>query len=164
MIQVISGFPGVGKSSMPKQIELKGKTYEVVDLESTPYSWMLDDEGDRDRNPEFPFNYTDAIKEHVKQGHLVLVSSHQEVRDALLNEEIPHMVVYPALTLKREYMQRYKNRGNDEAFLKLVAGQWYNWIEELENEGEVELPVDVLYVKIISPDMYLQDIIEMSLN
>lgn len=162
MIKVISGFPGVGKSSMPSSIEVEGKQYKVVDLESTPYSWKVSGDGSKVRHPDFPFNYIDAIQEHVAQGHLVLVSSHAQIRQALMGERIPHMVVYPSLTLKREYMERYKNRGNDEAFLQLVSTNWYDWIEEIEEESEIEQDFEIHYAKMNS-NIFLQDVLEMAL-
>jgi hypothetical protein len=66
------------------------------------------------------------------------VSSHKEVRDALVNESINFTLVYPRKDIKDEYIQRYIDRGNDGKFVELLKQNWNNWTDELENQEGCE--------------------------
>lgn len=114
---VISGFPGVGKSHLCKE---RG----WHDSDSSKFSWSSPGV----RNPDFPANYI----EHIKglQG-VVLVSSHQEVRDALDAADIPFRIVHPALDCKDEYLERYKLRGSPDKFIDLLNQNWDDWVTGL---------------------------------
>jgi hypothetical protein len=39
-------------------------------------------------------------------------------------------LVYPDDRRKEEFIQRYKDRGNDENFIKLVDSKWDEWMLE----------------------------------
>ena len=47
------------------------------------------------------------------------------------NECIFFYLVYPDDRRKDEFIERYKNRGNDENFIKLVSDNWDNWMKEI---------------------------------
>lgn len=125
---IISGFPAVGKSYMFNN--LKGK--KVADSDSSLFSWKYVD-GEKVRNEDFPKNYIEHIKS-LKDYDYVLVSTHKSVREALEKESIPYMLVYPSKDLKEEYIQRYKERGSNEAFIKLMDENWDKFLSELEEE------------------------------
>jgi hypothetical protein len=40
-------------------------------------------------------------------------------------------LVYPDDRRKDEFIERYKNRGNDEKFIELVSNKWDDWMEEI---------------------------------
>jgi len=108
---VISGFPGIGKSHFFR----KNKDKVVLDSDSSKFSWI--EKGIR--HPDFPNNYIKYIKENlayinplgVGKADIILVSSHKNVRDALVENDIPFTLVYPSRDIKEEYLQRYKDRG-----------------------------------------------------
>lgn len=123
---VVSGFPGVGKTHL-----FRAKPHFVIlDSDSSKFSWVSEGV----RNPAFPQNYIEHIKDNMGKAHLILVSSHKVVRDALKESGVPYVLVYPDKGLKDEYLQRYRERGSDEAFIRMIESQWDNFIVDLESE------------------------------
>lgn len=57
-------------------------------------------------------------------------SSHDVVRNALIKNEMPFTLVYPALSLKAEYLKRYKERGSPQGFIDLLDKNWDKWVGE----------------------------------
>ncbi len=125
---VVSGFPGVGKSSL---FERSGEL-KILDSDSSRFSWA--DAPNRIRHPEWPSNYIGHIRENLGKADIILVSSHDVVRNALVEAGISFVLVYPALDMKDEYIQRYVTRGNSPAFVKLLQTNYVIWIQELERQ------------------------------
>lgn len=121
----ISAFPGTGKSFAAKSPKLLAVRF--IDLDSTPFSKLKNGE----QNPEFPSNYIKDIKS-CRAG--LFISSHKIVRDALIKEFYPFFLLYPDISLKDEYLSRYKNRGSDQKFIDLLDKSWESWITEIEEE------------------------------
>jgi hypothetical protein len=131
---VVCGFPATGKSYMYEiQNQLDAK---IIDSDSSLFSWLYDEQGNKTnvRNPDFPNNYIEYIKEICRQGNtdIIFVSSHKTVRDALRRKGFVPLVVYPDISLKEEYIQRYKDRGNDESFIKMMDENWESFILDIE--------------------------------
>lgn len=118
--KVICGFPGVGKSTLYK--ELKSSKVKVLDSDSSTFD-----------KSEFPANYIKHIKEKTAEGYTILASSHDTVRDALVKAKIPFVLVYPAQNLKKDYLERYEDRGSPEAFINLLDAKWKEWIGQCGN-------------------------------
>lgn len=123
--KVISGFPAVGKSVLTKDSH-----FVVLDSDSSLFSWT--DEGER--HPEFPTNYMKHIKENIGKADYILVSSHDVVRKALEKNMIDYTLVYPDVTCKDEYLERYQNRGNDEKFIQFIDSNWEKFIHDIAQE------------------------------
>jgi len=123
--KIISAFPGVGKTTYHKN-----NSDTTLDSDSSGFSWVIDEHGNKTRNPHFPQNYIDHIKQNIGKYKYIFVSSHKEVRDALLDNCIFFYLVYPVNSRKDEFIQRYKDRGNDENFIKLIKTNWENWMDE----------------------------------
>lgn len=123
---VISGFPGTGKSYYIARGE--GSDY-------MPQGFASDSDSSQFDKSEFPQNYIKHIKSLIEKGTMrIFVSSHKEVRDALVKEGIEFILVYPKKELKEEYLNRYKERGSSEQFIKLISDNWDAWLSELENQ------------------------------
>jgi hypothetical protein len=43
-------------------------------------------------------------------------------------------LVYPNREIKDEYIQRYKDRGNNDAFVDLLDKNWDNWMDEMDSQ------------------------------
>lgn len=131
---VISGFPGVGKSYFMSKAKEKGLV--VLDSDSSKFSWKKDVNGNntKEREPRFPQNYIEHIRDNIFKADIILVSSHENVRQALRNNNINYYLVYPEINLKDEYIQRYKKRGNDESFIKFIDSSWDAFITAIEAE------------------------------
>lgn len=141
---VIAGFPGVGKTVLTRKGDLV-----VFDSDSSQFSWIK--KGERD--PDFPNNYMRHIKENMGKADYILISSHDVVRKALEENDVEYTLVYPAIGLKEEYLQRYKDRGNDDKFIAFIDSKWDEFIEDIEKE---EFP------KLIKLEghQYLSDVLE----
>lgn len=131
---IISGFPGVGKTQFFKNQEGHDKT--CLDSDSSNFSWVKDENGNNttERNPNFPNNYIEYIKNNIGKVDIIFVSSHEVVRKALEEANMKYILVYPKLNAKEEYIRRYKERGNSETFISFIGGNWENFINDMKNE------------------------------
>ena len=129
--RIISAFPGTGKSYFYN--ENKSTT---IDSDSSEFSWVKDDQGKntKERNPNFPQNYIEHIKENIGKYEFIFVSSHKEVREALKDNCSFFYLIYPAINRKEEFIQRYIDRGSSNGFIKLIESNWHEWIKECEFE------------------------------
>ena len=141
--KIISAFPGTGKSAYHQKHK-----ETTLDSDSSNFSWIIDGNGIKVRNSEFPKNYIEHIKENIGKYEFIFVSSHKEVRDALLDECIFFYLVYPNSRRKDEFIERYKNRGNDEKFINLVSEKWDEWMREI-----YFLPDGCQYINMTLPNL-----------
>ena len=118
---IISAFPGTGKSFY----------YEEHKYDSNRK--VLDSDSSKFNKKHFPANYIRQIKKNIK-FEVIFVSSHKEVRDALVKNNMWFILVYPDKSLKDEYINRFKERGSPESFIKLISNNWDNWIDEMKNQ------------------------------
>lgn len=155
--KVISAFPACGKSTYykewsqysPENAWRKRNGGEqvlnnigfpcgdkILDSDSSLFSWLYDEDGNKTsaRNPDFPNNYTQHIKDHLDTEDVIFVSSHKVVRDALKENDIPYYLVYPEKEMKDEWMRRFRERGNDDAFINFQDSHWDEFIDDMESE------------------------------
>ena len=131
-----SCFPAVGKSHLYAYSELK-----ILDSDSSKF--------DKTFSPQ---NYIQHIKANLGKVDILLISSHDIIRDALIKEGLEFTLVYPNIDLKHEYIERCKQRGSNETFIKLISDNWDEWITQLQNQEackKIEL----------SAGQYLSDVI-----
>ena len=112
---VIAGFPGVGKSH----------TFNNVDLN------ILDSDSSKFDKKDFPENYIAHIKENLGVCDIIFVSTHKEVREALKENNIPFVLVYPEKELLSEYKHRYFKRGNRPEFIDFIESNWDTFINDI---------------------------------
>ena len=117
MTKIIAGFPATGKTYF------FNNSKSSIDSDSSNFSWLSKGV----RNPDFPSNYINHIRE------IILVSTHKDVYSALIDAELYFTIVYPSKAAINEYIQRYKNRGNTEAFINLILANWDNWISDIQS-------------------------------
>ena len=157
--KIISAFPGCGKTTYykewsqysPENVWRRDNNGEqvymhfypdipvgekILDSDSSLFSWIYDENGNKTdkRNPDFPNNYIKHIKDHMETENIIFVSSHKVVRDALREAGIPYTLIYPEKGMKDEWIRRFKERGNDEAFIKFQDEHWDEFIDDMENE------------------------------
>ena len=121
---IIAGFPGVGKSYYNNLHKLTS-----LDSDSSSFSW-IEEEGIKKRNPDFPQNYINHIKENIGRYEFIFVSTHAEVRNALRDNCLFFYLLYPERSAKAKFLQRYIDRGSPMAFLELLDNNWNKWIDE----------------------------------
>lgn len=148
---IIAGFPGVGKSTAVS--EYKGKS-KVIDMESSEFHWLYDENGNKYCNPEWPYNYVDAITDAAKscdEDTYVLISTHNEVLN-LLNEDSdwgsPFIAVIPKT--KSIYIDRYKQRGSSKEFIEKLDIEFDNFTNDVKMTQPLFL---------ICTDGYMSDIL-----
>lgn len=139
---IIACYAGIGKTYFSKTVE------SAIDLVSMPYSWILppstsSEEHEAEKaapwlltNPLFPDNYIHAILDALRKYDYVLIPPVASVLRALEHEyELPYLLIYPHISLKEEYRQRYIFRGNGPEFLDIFIGQWDERIHLLESNS-----------------------------
>lgn len=150
--RIISAFPGTGKTHLFNNYG----DLVILDSDSSKFSWIIEN-GEKKRNPEFPNNYIEHIKENLNKCDIILVSSHEEVRNALIDNEMYFELCYPSLEDKEIYIERYIRRGSPEGFINLISNNWEKWITDLENQDDSYCIMTQLL-----GDQYLTDYIELT--
>ena len=128
---IIAGFPGVGKTWCYNNLKDK---YTMLDSDSSNFSWIWENGKKTDiRNPEFPNNYIAHIISNLGKVDVVFVSTHESVRKALADHEIPYVLVYPYDTEDNMiyYFTGYVKRGSDTRFMNNIKDNWNNYIGDL---------------------------------
>ena len=124
---VISAFPGCGKTHFFN----RHKEYmRVLDSDSSMFSWIYNDDGAKERHPDFPDNYIRHIKENLDIQDIIFVSSHAQVRKALHDAGIEFVLVFPSTDLKEQWLWRLHDRGSSEEFVDLIRINWDRWLKE----------------------------------
>jgi hypothetical protein len=129
--KVIAAFPACGKTYCFERNE----DYIILDSDSSKFSWIYQEASvARYRNPDFPKNYIEHIKDNIGKVDYIFVSTHEEVRNALTEAGIDYILVFPQQSLRSEWVGRCFIRGSGEKFCQLIADQWDDWILEMEEE------------------------------
>ena len=135
-----------------------------TDWDSTPhlmsgeeYIKQIKDTYIKVRNPEFPENYIQHIKENIGKVDIIFVSSHLQVREAMTTAGIRYCTVYPEENMLNEWVGRMYKRGDDDSFINFQIKHWDKFMHSiifdygfclcrLENNEYLDLSViDLLY-------------------
>lgn len=124
---IICGYAGVGKSTLAKCY------VGIMDLESTPF------EKDWER-------YAKCAIHYHKNGYIVLVSCHKEIRERILSmlagDNTNVCTIVPNVADKELYRERYTRRGNTPEFIKVQMDNWEKWLDKsnaIEGERWIEM-------------------------
>jgi hypothetical protein len=82
------------------------------------------------RNPDFPNNYINHIKDNIGKYDCIFVSSHASVREALDAEGIDFTIVYPESNCKAEWVGRCFIRdknGESGCGAEAMYNNWDQW-------------------------------------
>ena len=129
--KIISAFPACGKTYVFDNFKDK----VILDSDSSKFSWVIVN-NQKVRNPDFPENYINHIKENIGKVDYILVSTHENVRRALEEAGIDFYLIYPDRSLKEEWIGRCFLRGSGEKFCQLIADNWDNWMDGLEEDSK----------------------------
>lgn len=114
---VCSAFCGTGKTYICNNIN------NVIEFEC----WKYD-------NDNFPSNYINDIKLQIGKVDIIFISTNPVVLKQLNRSGIDITLVYPRNELKQEYLERYKQRGSSKDFIEMIDKNWYNWLDEINNQ------------------------------
>lgn len=138
---VVSAFPCCGKTYAFKNYQDK---YSILDSDSSKFSWIYEAEKDkygntlrgvkRVRNPEFPNNYIEHIKENIGKVDIIFVSSHLQVREAMEEAGIRYCTVYPQKEMLNEWVGRMYRRGSSDDFIKFQIEHWDEFMHKITFE------------------------------
>ena len=131
---IISAFPACGKTYAAKYLSERG--VNVLDSDSSKFSWITDENGNKVRNPRFIEEYIAHIKENIGKVDLILVSSHETVRLALQENHIGYIFVCPDVNLKEQWIGSCFLRGNTPEFCRNLADHWEEWINKKVGSSE----------------------------
>lgn len=127
-IQVISGFPGLGKTWLVRL----GLLPNLVDSHYTYFKY-LDKEKMR-QNPEFPRNYLKYVQESIAKGKIVAAPIRLETRILFELLHIPFLMLYPTRSEKETYIRRYETRGSDDRWIECKRLDWDDKLNVFEKE------------------------------
>lgn len=132
---VICAFAGLGKSYLSKKYNY------IEDFDIGPFKYKYQNNiknyeclkatQGRIKNEEYPFNYLKKLKQLLNQKIIILVPADSEIRQLLTEEGIDFIFVIPSLDSKKELIERYKYRGNNDAFIKRAIKDLEDWHKEI---------------------------------
>jgi adenylate kinase family enzyme len=122
---IISAFPGCGKSTAFTKLK---KKINILDSDSSTFD-----------KSDFPNNYIKHMKDNIGVADIIFISSHETVRKALKEENIYYTIYYPSKYRKQEFLELYKQRGNNENFIKLLDENFNNFIDSIENDDSKDI-------------------------
>ena len=130
---IIIGYQGIGKSTLSKKDDI------YIDLESSNF-WYDHGNNKLERDNLWYLPYCNVAEDLSKQGYIVFVSSHKEVRDRLKQSKEKVIAIVPSIKLKDEWIDklnyRYVMSGLDKDYKALMnAKQRYiNNINEIKED------------------------------
>ena len=147
---IVAGFPGTGKSYAGSQFP-----DEFIDMESSDYHWRIQygTVTKKELDPNWPNNYLDVIEGTYRNAELtgtilcICCSTHAEVLKGLKDRGLHFIAICPKD--KEETIRRYKERGNDEAFIENLNKNFNNFRNDVLNS-----PADM----VICTDKYISDV------
>lgn len=152
---VMCAFPLCGKTYTTKDY---ASYYRMSDSDSSKFSWIVDEEtSERKRNPRFPDNYVEHIKEILPTLDIVFVSTHKDVFAALQKANINYYIVKPRVELLDEWIRRYCNRSYNGFPLQVLKDNWYQWHKDVDEAAAHPLCIKKVELE---KNQYISDIIE----
>lgn len=124
-------FPGTGKSTVPQSVP------DVLDADSRLYQFigatpqMLHAAAVQARtvpNPEYPDNYFNYIEN--AGSTYVLLNCHVSLLPRIPSENL--LLIYPDISLKGAYLQRYWDRGDNVSFITYMNENFADMIHAIE--------------------------------
>lgn len=131
-----SKFSWMYRKRTKEELNEAKRKWEAVPhlLDGSGYVNVIKNEEIKVRNPDFPRNYIEHIKENIGKVDYIFVSTHEEVRNALKEAGIDFILVFPEWSLREEWVGRCFIRGSGEKFCQLIADKWVDWLGQMEDE------------------------------
>lgn len=102
---IITGYQGIGKSTLASSND------KIIDLESGCFWKHNELEGTKERPDDWYVYYCQTADDLSKQGYIVFVSCHPEVRKFLSTHATTDFnAIFPSKDLKWKWLERLDNR------------------------------------------------------
>ncbi|KHN94831.1 uncharacterized protein MAM_07250 [Metarhizium album ARSEF 1941] len=146
---IISGFVAIGKTWLTENASSAGLyDYNILDLDSAQFP----KDADGRRGPEFKPAYLAKVKESIAPNTIILVSTHVEIRTALVEQGLNYALVYPSDHLKEEWISRLQEREETEKLVQVVQNLWPDMMDGCKSQSSCQHFV-------LGEGQYLSDII-----
>lgn len=122
---IVAGFAGIGKSWL-KNESLLSQKWTVTDQDSAD---VVCKEGNWETN-----YVADAISKAQRPYQIILISTHDKVREQLVAQQARFVLVYPDESLLQEYIDRWTARGSDPRFIKHMKENWPEYVRGCEEQ------------------------------
>lgn len=152
MGRVVYAFPGTGKTT------LCDINKNCIELASEYYHWQTSEKSESGKgtytvlNKNWPINYLSAIIKASHEYDYVFVTHSGSV--LCRQNGIPYDIVYPSFSCKEEYINRMRNRGNNESFVKNMQSNFNFYIESCKNDSFATEKIE------LSQGQFLSDVME----
>ena len=127
---VISGFPGIGKTTFAKMYPTA-----VRDLTPEEYQFKRDISGFNILNPEWPNNYIEAIKSLDKSGmyRCVLVPSNIIIRNLMAKNNIRYTNICPedSLEMRNIISSRLKSKHERNSVIEDIINNFSKHVKSM---------------------------------
>lgn len=101
---IITGYQGIGKSTLAKRRQ------DIIDLESSCF-WKIDEDGNKTRPGDWYVYYCQMAEFLSKQGYIVFISCHPEVREYMENHRTEMFcAIFPHKSLKDVWIGKLRER------------------------------------------------------
>ena len=127
----IWGFPGIGKSSIPKSpdiLDADCRLFQFAGADSKTLHSAARSAGTIP-DPAYPQNYLGHIRS-ANSGY-ILLNCHISLLRQLPNENL--LLIYPDITLKDAYLRRYQDRGDNESFISYMDESFAGIVHAIES-------------------------------
>ena len=160
---IFATYAGTGKSFAAENLD------KVLDMAIVPYKYKFPEEYTAERFTEsdkgcveypfdenYPEKYVADILKNIMEYEHILIPSDNRVMDVLDAQNVEYVLCHPERSLKDEYQQRYHERGNSEAFIRIFVDGWDVWMDSFEkrcckkyvmHQGEYLLDVVEMYME-----------------
>ncbi|KAH8587686.1 hypothetical protein B0O99DRAFT_694241 [Bisporella sp. PMI_857] len=123
--KIIVGFPGIGKSTIVKDIATNPEKYKWLGI-----AQILDEPNyAKGREVEFLTALLNLVQE---PGHVLLLPAHSWIGEFLVEQKLSFTSVFPTRDAKEEYRTRYVNRGSPMALIEKVYSLWDIFIDSMK--------------------------------
>ena len=144
---IIIGYQGIGKST------LANSCFKYIDLESGCF-WV-----DGKRHDDWYIAYTQMAEHLSKQGYSVFVSSHEVVRNSLVDSDEKVICCVPDISLKDKWIEKLKLRYEKSGLEKDYKAYMNAFDRFSENINEI-MSSGFGILKITSIDYGLKELID----
>ena len=101
---------------MPKRLFIK---YHYIVEHDKINEQLKGNEKQHKVNPNWPQNYIDEVVRIKDNYDVVFVCDRVEILSLMISQNIDFLIAMPHKNLKCDYIERAKQRGNNEKFLKI---------------------------------------------